>query len=65
MFLLSDGRCNEAEFLFVEAIKSDERLLDTEHPDTLTIIGNIASISYTRARDARRRPKTIFIILKS
>jgi tetratricopeptide (TPR) repeat protein len=42
MCLFQDGRYNEAEKQFVEAYKTDKRVLGQEHPDTLTSIANLA-----------------------
>jgi tetratricopeptide (TPR) repeat protein len=40
--LLSDGRYNEAEELFVQVIETQKKVLGEEHPDTLTSINNLA-----------------------
>ncbi|PMD24975.1 HET-domain-containing protein [Hyaloscypha hepaticicola] len=41
--LSQDGRYNEAEKQFVEAYRTDKRVLGQEHPDTLTSMSNLAS----------------------
>jgi hypothetical protein len=40
--LLSDGRYNEAEELFVQVMETRKRVLGAEHPDTLTSMANLA-----------------------
>jgi hypothetical protein len=48
--LLQDGRYNEAEKQFVEAYKTDKKVLGQEHPDTLTSMGNLASTYWNQGR---------------
>lgn len=44
MTLYSDGRYNEAEKLFVQVMETREKVLEDEHPDTLTSMNNPAFI---------------------
>ncbi|KAI0388377.1 hypothetical protein F5Y17DRAFT_225994, partial [Xylariaceae sp. FL0594] len=41
--LLTDGRYNEAEELFVQVMETRKRVLGAEHPSTLTSMANLAS----------------------
>jgi hypothetical protein len=43
LYLLSNGRYNEAEAPFVEVIERHKRVLGQENPDTLTGMANLAS----------------------
>jgi hypothetical protein len=40
--LYNDGRCVEAELLFVQVMETKKRVLGDEHPDTLVSMGNLA-----------------------
>ncbi|CAI6337008.1 unnamed protein product [Periconia digitata] len=48
--LLSDGKYNEAEELFVQVIETSSRVLGDEHPDTLLSIANLASTYCNQGR---------------
>ncbi|KAF2245690.1 kinesin light chain [Trematosphaeria pertusa] len=50
MTLLSDGRYNEAEELFVQVMETRKRVLGDEHPDTLTSMANLASTYRNQGR---------------
>ncbi|KAF2676251.1 kinesin light chain [Lentithecium fluviatile CBS 122367] len=50
MTLLSDGRYNESEELFVQVIETFKRVLGDEHPDTLTSMANLASTYWNQGR---------------
>jgi hypothetical protein len=39
----TDGRWREAEELFVQVMQTRKRVLEEEHPSTLTSIANLAS----------------------
>ena len=43
MCLLHDGRWNEAEVSFAQVMETESRVLDTDHPDTLTSMASLAS----------------------
>ena len=47
-----EGRYAEAEPLFEEALQIRERVLDREHPDTLTSVNNLASLYESQGRYA-------------
>jgi DNA polymerase III delta prime subunit len=48
--LLSDGRYEEAEELFVEVMETRKRVLGDEHPDTLTSMANLAATYRNQGR---------------
>jgi tetratricopeptide (TPR) repeat protein len=48
--LYSDGRYNEAEVYFNEAVQTNEKVLGADHPDTLTSIANLASTYWDQGR---------------
>ena len=48
--LLSDGEHKEAEQLFMQVIATRRRVLGDEHPDTLTVISNLASTYWNQGR---------------
>jgi hypothetical protein len=48
--LSSDGRYEEAEELQVQVMQGMKRVLDDEHPDTLTSMGNLASTYWNQGR---------------
>jgi tetratricopeptide (TPR) repeat protein len=50
LYLKSCGRYSEAEALFKRALTGTETLLGPEHPDTLTIVQNIASVNWRQGR---------------
>ncbi|ORY18336.1 hypothetical protein BCR34DRAFT_670856 [Clohesyomyces aquaticus] len=50
MALLSDGRYNEAEELFVQVMQTRKRVLGEEHLDTLTSMANLASTFWNQGR---------------
>jgi tetratricopeptide (TPR) repeat protein len=50
MALLSDGRFNEAEIYFNDALQSLKEVLSEEHPSTLTSMGNLASTFWNQGR---------------
>ncbi|OCK73957.1 kinesin light chain 3 [Lepidopterella palustris CBS 459.81] len=50
MALLSDGRNNESEELFVQVIETRKKVLGNEHPDTLTSMANLASTYRNQGR---------------
>ncbi|KAL5370834.1 hypothetical protein DPSP01_014640 [Paraphaeosphaeria sporulosa] len=50
MTLLSDGRYEEAEKLFVQVMETRKTKLGADHPDTLTSIANLASTYRNQGR---------------
>jgi Tetratricopeptide repeat len=50
MCLYHDGRWNEAEISFTQVTETSKRVLGAEHPDTLTIMSNLASIYWKQGR---------------
>jgi tetratricopeptide (TPR) repeat protein len=48
--LVSDGRYNEAEVYFEEAVRRRKRVLGQDHPDTLTAMGNLAVTYWNQGR---------------
>jgi hypothetical protein len=50
MCLLTDGRYNEAEVLFIEETERRKGVLGAEHPDTLTSMANLASTYRNQGR---------------
>ena len=50
MCLYSDGQYNEAEVPFLEVAERRKKVLSTEHPDTLTSMGNLASTYMNHGR---------------
>lgn len=48
--LLSDGKYNKAEELFVQVMETRKRVLGDEHPDTLTSMANLASTYRNQGR---------------
>ncbi|RYP77656.1 hypothetical protein DL771_001024 [Monosporascus sp. 5C6A] len=48
--LLTDGRYNEAEELFVQVMETRKRVLGEEHPSTLTSMANLASTFWNQGR---------------
>jgi hypothetical protein len=49
-FMLYQGKWNKAEELGLQAVETRKRVLGTEHPDTLTSIGNLASTYKNQGR---------------
>jgi tetratricopeptide (TPR) repeat protein len=50
MCLYQDGRWDEAEKAFSQVMETRKRVLGVEHPDTLTIISNLASTYWNKGR---------------
>ncbi|KAI0388617.1 hypothetical protein F5Y17DRAFT_191065, partial [Xylariaceae sp. FL0594] len=48
--LVTDGRYNEAEELFVQVMETRKRVLGAEHPDTLASMANLASTYSNQGR---------------
>jgi tetratricopeptide (TPR) repeat protein len=50
MTLYGDGRFDQADAYFQEAVQSRTKVLGAEHPDTLTIMANLASTFWNQGR---------------
>jgi hypothetical protein len=57
--LLEQGRYGEAEPLYLRTLPARERLLGSEHPDTLISLNNLAHLYETQGR--RREAEELFL----